>query len=168
MELITKNLILRTVEYSDIDEVARMWEFEKGAVSEDEARKAIAYMQNNHRQNGAGYIFHLCLAVFVKGLNRIIGWCGFDGRTADTLHIFFLIDAEYRNKGYATQCAERLLSYAFDEARVPYVNGGCDKKNTASFRVMSKTGMKQDNFGENGDPLFYIDDEIYHALGTDC
>ena len=163
MELITNNLVLRTVEHSDINEVARMWEFEKGAISLDEAKKAIAYMQNNHMQNKPGYIYHLCFAVFVKGMDTIIGWCGLDGKSTDKLHIFYLLDAAYRNKGYATQCAKKLLSYAFDEARVHHVNGGCDKKNIASFKVMSKIGMQQNDFEENGDPLFYIDNRTYRT-----
>lgn len=78
------------------------------------------------------------------------------------LHIFYSIDPAYRNRGFATQSAERLLSYAFDEAKVPFVNGGCDKDNIASYKVMKKLGMKQDGFEENGDPLFFIDEKTYH------
>ena len=161
MELCTKDLLLKTVTADDIDEVARMWEFEKGSISLEEAQGAIEYMQDNHKKNDLGYIYHLCFAIFEKGKNKIIGWCGLDGKTAGKLHIFFLIDKNYRNKGYATQCAGRLLSYAFDEARVPFVNGGCDKNNVASYKVMMKIGMKQVGFEANGDPLFYIDDEQF-------
>ena len=164
MELFTSDLLLRTVEDSDIKEVARMWEFQKGDISLDEAKSAIEYMKNNHAQNKVGYIYHLCFAVFEKGGNKIIGWCGLDGKIADKLFIFFSIAEEYRNKGYATQSAERLLAYAFDEARVPFVNGGCDKNNIASFKVMAKIGMSQSGFEENGDPLFYIDDTLYRTL----
>jgi RimJ/RimL family protein N-acetyltransferase len=161
MTLHTADLELKTVEASDLDEVARMWAFEKGPISHDEARKAIDYMQANHQKNAPGHIHHLCFAVFVKGESRIIGWCGLDGKTAGKLYIFYMIDAAYRNRGYATQCAARLLSYAFDEAHVPFVNGGCFKDNTASYRVQEKIGMAQNAFEENGDPLFYIDAEMY-------
>jgi len=161
MELHTKDLTLRTVGYKDIEEVARMWSFENGAIPLDEAEKAIEYMQNNHMQNKAGQIYHLCFAIFEKDNNKIIGWCGLDGKTDGKLYIFYLIDAAYRNRGLATQCAERLLSYAFGEARVPYVNGGCDKDNIASHKIMVKIGMRENGFEENGDPLFFIDDELY-------
>ena len=160
MKLETERLVLRTVEVSDIEEVARMWAFEKGSISKEEAQSAIDYMQNNHKKNALGYIYHLCFAVFEKGEHNII-WCGLDGKTADKLHIFYLIDKDYRNKGYATQCANKLLSYAFNEAHVPYVNGGCDKDNIASFKVMVKVGMCKNGFEENGDLIFYIDEEIY-------
>ena len=161
MKLYTNDLVLRTVEASDIEEVARMWEFEKGPISTDEAQKAIDYMQNNHKKNRTGNIYHLCFAVFEKGGNSIIGWCGLDGTTVGKLYIFYLIDKAYRNKGYATQCAGKLLSYAFDEAHVPFVNGGCDKDNVASYKVMMKIGMNKNGTEANGDPLFYIDDELY-------
>ena len=161
MELYTDDLLLKTVTADDIDEVARMWEFEKGSISKEAAQDAIDYMQNNHAKNVVGQIYHLCFAIFVKGKCNIIGWCGLDGKTADKLHIFFLIDKDYRNKGYATQCANRLLSYAFDEAHVPFINGGCDKENVASYKVMVKIGMRKNGFEENGDPLFFIDEKLY-------
>ncbi|HIS68163.1 MAG TPA: GNAT family N-acetyltransferase [Candidatus Gallacutalibacter stercoravium] len=162
MELYTKDLCLRTVNGEDIDEVARMWKFEQGTISAEEAQKAIEYMQNNHKKNKTGCIYHLCLAVLKKHQSSIIGWCGLDGTSAGKLHIFYSIDPAYRNRGYATQCAERLLSYAFDEAKVPFVNGGCDKDNIASYKVMKKLGMKQDGFEKNGDPLFFIEEKTYH------
>lgn len=163
MELYTKDLVLKTVTDADIDEVARMWNFEKGSIPTKEAQKAIDSMQSNHKKNRKGCIYHLCLAVFEKDDPAIIGWCGLDGRCGDKLHLFYLIDAHYRNKGYATQCAEKLLSYAFEEAKVPFVNGGCDKANTASYAVMKKIGLLQSGFEENGDPLFFIDARTYHA-----
>ena len=164
MMLYTSNLILRTVETSDVEEVARMWEFEKGSISTDEALKAIEYMHDNHKKNKPGSIYHFCLAVFKKGCDKVIGWCGLDGKTDGKLHIFYLIDKAYRNKGYASQCAETLISYAFNEVQVPFVNGGCDKDNTASYKVMEKIGMKQIGFEANGDPLFYIDAESYRQM----
>ena len=119
MEMYTDDLTLRTVTFADIGEVARTWEPEKGRIFLDEAQKVIDGMQENHKKNVPGRIHHLCLAVFEKGQDKIIGWCGLDGTAAGTLHIFYIIHADHRNRGYATQCARKLLSYAFDEARVP-------------------------------------------------
>ena len=50
MELYTRNLVLRTVTMEDIDEVARMWNFEKGSISLEDAEKAVKSMQKNHRR----------------------------------------------------------------------------------------------------------------------
>jgi RimJ/RimL family protein N-acetyltransferase len=164
-ELSTASLIMRTVNENDVNEVARMWELE-GPISAEEAQKAIEYMQNNHRMNIVGNIHHICFAVFEKEKNDIVGWCGLDGKTAGKLHLFYSIDSKYRNRGYATQCAAKLLSYAFDEAQVSFVNGGCAKDNIASFKVLIKIGMIENDFEENGDPLFLITKEQYRNINV--
>ena len=165
MELYSNDLLLKTVTNADINEVARMWEFEKGCISLAEAQNAIEYMQNNHKQNRTGYIYHLCFAVYEKDKDRIIGWCGLDGKpgpdNADRMEIFYLIDKEYRSRGYATQCALLLLEYAFEVAKIKKVFGGCDRDNISSFKVLTKSGMVLYQLRENGDPHFFIDDEIY-------
>lgn len=139
-----------------------MWDFENGAIPLLEAEKVLARMEANHAQNRPGQIYHLCLAVTERAVpDRIIGWCGLDGTSGSKLHIFYSIDPAYRGRGYATQAAKALLNYAFREAGVPFVNGGCDKDNLASYRVMEKAGMRPDGEEENGDPLFYIDRQMY-------
>lgn len=160
MELQTEGLSLRTVTDCDLPEVARMWSSD-GPVSLDEAREAIAYMTENHRQNKRGCIRHLCLAVFETGAEQIIGWCGLDGERPGTTDIFYSIDPVYRGRGYATQCAKRLLTYAFEEAGLSDVNGGCYRENKASFRVMEKAGMQPLEPDETGGPVFYMNEEIY-------
>jgi len=168
IELHTDNLSLRTVTDDDIDEVARIWKFEQGSISLAEAKEAIEYMQNNHKQNHTGFIYHLCLAIYEKRKNNIIGWCGLDGQpdpeNPDRMEIFYLVDSAYRNKGYATQCALKLLEYAFDVAKIKHVFGGCDKENISSFKVLSKSGMVLFRIMENGDPRFFMDRDIYEKL----
>lgn len=164
MELYTADLVLRTVTERDLPEVMRMWDFENGAISAEEAQKAIVYMQSNHKRNKAGCIYHLCFAVLKKDSDTIIGWCGLDGRDGKKLHIFYLMEPGQRKKGYAVQSAERLLSYAFDEMKVPFINGGCAKENIASYKVMQKIGMQPDGCEENGDPLFFLDADTYRQI----
>jgi len=170
MELHTDNLSLKIVTIEDIDEVARMWNFEQGNISLADAKEAIEYMQNNHKQNHIGTIYHLCFAIYEKGKSNIIGWCGLDGKpdleSPDRMEIFYLIDSAYRNKGYATQCALKLLEYAFEVAKIGHVFGGCDKENISSFKVLAKSGMVLFEIGDNGDPRFFIDRDIYEKLKT--
>ena len=170
MELYTSDLLLKTVTDEDINEVARMWEFEKGSISLSEAKKAIEYMQGNHELNHTGYIYHLCFAIYEKGKNSIIGWCGLDGKpdpdNPKRMEIFYLIDKDYRNKGYATQCALTLIEYAFEVAKIEKIFGGCFKDNLSSFKVLAKSGMVLFKIRDNGDPKFFIDKEIYEKLKT--
>ena len=71
------------------------------------------------------------------------------------------IDSAYRGRGYALQAARAVLGYAFTKAGAPFVNGGCDKDNRASYRVMEKAGMRRAGEHENGDPIFYLSKETY-------
>jgi len=170
LELHTADLLLKTVTDDDINEVARMWKFEEGSISLTEAKEAIEYMRNNHKQNRAGFIYHLCLAVYEKGKDSIIGWCGLDGKPEaekpERMEIFYLIDGAYRNKGYATQCALKLLEYAFEVAKIERVFGGCDKGNISSFKVLAKSGMVLFKGRDNDDPRFFIDKAIYEKTNA--
>ena len=158
MKLITENLILRTVTMQEIAEVARTWDLIEGGVSRGQARKTIRRMRRNHRQNRAGHLEHLCFAIFEQGKGEIIGWCGLDGRCVPgRTVIFYLIARAYRGRGYATQCARRLIAYAFEDAGLRRVDGGCAKDNATSRRVMEKAGMVLVGTEKNGDPLFCIE-----------
>lgn len=156
MNLLTNDLTLRTVTNSDIDEIARMWNFFQGGVPIDEAYGALAYMTENHARNKNGQFYHLCLAVCKKDDPlQIWGWCGLDGKEhPERPEIYVLLHEAIRNKGYGTQCVKALLTYAFNVAGLSSVHGGCDKQNIASAKMMEKGGMRHYGNAENGDPLF--------------
>ena len=152
----TDRLILHYVTEDDLAEVARTWPSDHRPVSEVEAQGVISYMRGNYAKNTAGCIVHLCLAVCSAEEPRtIMGWCGLDGSKNHTEpEIFILLNEEYRNKGYGTQCVKELLRIAAEDHSLPGVHGGCDKDNIASRRAMEKGGMIQYGTEENGDPLF--------------
>ena len=156
MDILTDDLILRTVTDNDIDEIVRMWDFFRGGVSLEEAHGALAYMTENHARNANGSLYHLCLAVCKKeNPKRILGWCGLDGKEhPDRPEVFVLLHEDSRNKGYGTQCVKALLAYAFGVVGLTQVHGGCDKRNIASAKMMEKAGMRRYSSEENGDPLF--------------
>lgn len=158
IELLTNDLILRTVTVADIEEVARMWMYPH-ATTIEEAYKALENMENNSKNNQPKVIRHLCLGVFRKQVpKQIIGWCGLDGKAEQGKTVlFYMIDENYRNQGYATQCAKELLRYAFEDMDYDIIYGGCAKDNTESYRVMQKSGMVQTSLYENGDYLFTMD-----------
>ena len=158
IELLTNDLILRTVTVADIEEVARMWMYPH-ATTIEEAYKALENMENNSKNNQPKAIRHLCLGVFRKQVpKQIIGWCGLDGKAEQGKTVlFYMIDENYRNQGYATQCAKELLRYAFEDMDYDIIYGGCAKDNTESYRVMQKSGMVQTSLYENGDYLFTMD-----------
>ncbi len=162
IELLTNDLILRTVTIADVEEVARMWMYPH-ATTIEEAYKALENMENNRKNNQPKAIRHLCLGVFLKQVpKQIIGWCGLDGRTEQGKTVlFYMIDENYRNQGYATQCAMELLRYAFEDMDYDIIYGGCAKENIESYRVMQKAGMVQTSLYENGDYIFSMDKTIF-------
>jgi len=155
-----RNLTLRTVSHDDLYEVVRMWNFEKGNISLEEAEKAIIWMSENHKLNQLHKLVHFCLAIFENNTNRIIGWCGLDGRSIDNktenrIHIFYLIDKDYRKLGYATECAKKVLEYGFEKIELGRIDGGCAKDNIGSHKILEKIGMKKiDN--KNDDSYHYF------------
>lgn len=156
MDYQTENLILHFVTEDDLAEVARTWPADHHPLPDAEAREAIAAMRGNYEKNTKGGIHHLCLAVCGKERpGTIMGWCGLDGgRDPAEPEIFILLDEEYRNRGYGTQCVKELLRIAAEDYALPGVHGGCAKENIASARAMEKGGMLQVGTEENGDPLF--------------
>ena len=156
MDLSTEHLLLRRVTEADLAEVARTWPSEHRPVSEAEAAAAIDRMRGNYERNTKGCVYHLCHAVCLEDKpDTIMGWCGLDGRRSRTEpEIFILLDEEYRNKGYGTQCVRELLRMAVDDYGLQSVHGGCAKDNIASRRAMEKGGMTQYGTEDNGDPLF--------------
>ena len=75
---------------------------------------------------------------------RIIGGCDTDlshseDRSYATLG--WIVNREYRNRGYASEAAAALLDFTFENLGVDKVYAQCDIRNPASFAVMRKIGM---------------------------
>ena len=141
IKLQTKSLLLRTVTHNDVEEVARMWKFEEGEISIEEAKKAIDKMEENHKKNCIHKIVYICFAVFELNCDKIIGWCGLgtghpESMDKNRIEIFYLIDKSYRRKGYATECATKLLEYGFEKMQVDRIDGGCAKVNNRNIRFL--------------------------------
>ena len=152
----TEELILHYINMNDAGEVARTWPSDHRPVSAEEAEGVISYIRDSYTKNTAGYVSHLILAVCHRDRpGTVMGWCGLDGRGSRTEpEIFILLDEEYRNKGYGTQCVKELLRIAAEDYSLQSVHGGCAKDNFASMRAMEKGGMVRYGTEDNGDPLF--------------
>ena len=156
MDYKTDRLILHFVTEDDLAEVKRTWPSDHRPVSEEEAHGVISYLRSNYERNTTGCIYHLCLAVCdAEEPKTFMGWCGLDGSKSHTEpEVFIMLDEEYRNKGYGTECVKELLRIAVEDFSLQSVHGGCAKDNIASCRAMEKGGMNRYGTEENGDPLF--------------
>jgi RimJ/RimL family protein N-acetyltransferase len=74
-----------------------------------------------------------------------IGGMGFHGAPDETgaVEIGYDIVPAYRNCGYATEMAHRLIAWAFAQARITVVKAGCFSDNIGSIRVLEKVGMQR-------------------------
>lgn len=167
MEYKLNEITLKTVNHNDINEVARMWELNDRGISHEEAGRTINWMLENHKQNQLHRIYHICFAIFYNETNRIIGWCGLDGRSSDNdnkLHIFYMIDKEYRRRCYATESAKKLLEYGFRNMEVDKIDGGCAKENIGSKKILEKIGMKRMDDNEDGSLQYIMTSKNYFDL----
>jgi [ribosomal protein S5]-alanine N-acetyltransferase len=90
-----------------------------------------------------------------------VGSCGFKGPPdADGVaEISYGVDPDHRGKGYATEAAEALVTYAFGDPRVRVVRAHTSPEANASTRVLTKCGLRY--LGEVTDP----EDGLVLALG---
>lgn len=72
-----------------------------------------------------------------------MGDIGFKGvpDKAGVVEIGYRILPEYRNKDIATEAVKGLIEWAFQQAGVNSVVAECDATNSASIRVLEKSGM---------------------------
>ncbi|MBW4630724.1 MAG: GNAT family N-acetyltransferase [Iphinoe sp. HA4291-MV1] len=50
----------------------------------------------------------------------------------------------YCGRGYATEAAQILLTYGFAHRKLHRITSICDTRNTASFRLMERLGMRRE------------------------
>ena len=75
----------------------------------------------------------------------IIGDMGFKGPPDETgrVEIGYSIIPEYRNQGYATEMACRLIAWALQQPGVTSVIAECLHNNLGSIKVLEKAGMQR-------------------------
>jgi RimJ/RimL family protein N-acetyltransferase len=117
------------------------------------------------RQDGAC----LVLAVVLPEANQVIGKV--IGDVSLTLHsqahrqgeIGFVFHPDYKGQGYATEASQALLTFGFTTWNLHRIFGRCDARNTASYKLMERLGMRREAHfihneifkGEWGDELVY-------------
>jgi [ribosomal protein S5]-alanine N-acetyltransferase len=76
--------------------------------------------------------------------NAVVGSCGFKGSpTPDgVVEIAYGVAPEHQGKGYATEAAQALVSYAFSHSRVRVVRAHTLPQTNASTRVLAKCGFQ--------------------------
>ena len=151
MEVIrTERLVLRDFEEADWEavhsygsdlEVVRYMDW--GPNTQEETKKfiqrAIAHQKEQPRR-----IY--TLAIVLKPKNKLIGGCGIYVSNPENREgwIGYCLNRNLWRQGYATETAKALLKFGFDQLNLHRIFATCDSANTASARVLEKTGMQRE------------------------
>ncbi|MBW4553406.1 MAG: GNAT family N-acetyltransferase [Aphanocapsa sp. GSE-SYN-MK-11-07L] len=57
--------------------------------------------------------------------------------------LLYALLPEFTKKGYATEAANRIVEYCFDQLSYQYILASCNQPNLESSKVAAKLGMKQ-------------------------
>lgn len=156
----TGRLILREFAMSDFHDFVHLYRNPK-----DVAFLPALQDEATERQKLADYIATMypfyeygLWAIIEKSTGKLIGRAGIEHRTVnDTTYreIGYLIDADYRNMGYATECCNAILQFAKNYGMhelILYVN----KKNVPSIALAKKLNFSLWLEQTDGTNEFYI------------
>ena len=78
----------------------------------------------------------------------MIGGCGIRRETelSSVANLGWAVNPDFQKKGYATEAAGALIKFGFETLNLSVIYATCDTRNTPSFRVMEKLGMKRVGF----------------------
>jgi ribosomal-protein-alanine N-acetyltransferase len=105
--------------------------------------EALPFFLEEMEQNPSGPIWD---GIIIHRADKvIIGDMGFVGGGPDAagvVEIGYSIIPEYRNLGYATEMAQALIRWAFQQQEIKVVIASCLYDNIGSIKVLEKVGMR--------------------------
>ena len=143
----TERLLLRPPEYSDVPAMAVLlgdYDVAKNLASvphpygEDDARTFVTRTAEA-RAKGEGY----CFAILRKEDLAFVGCCGLHLK-GGRYELGYWLGKPFWNRGYATEAARKLASFAFHDLKAEGVWAGWFHDNPASGRVLEKLGARPD------------------------
>jgi len=83
--------------------------------------------------------------MWLRNEGKQVGRCGFTGPPGPdgVVEIAYGVDPDYQGRGYATEAAKGLVSFAFGDPRVGIVRAHTSPQENASTRVLTKCGFSR-------------------------
>lgn len=170
LPLLTPRLTIRRFTLDDVEQIhetyaapASGWPLAPGGVSvdlEDTRRVVERIIDIYEAWDGLGP-----WAVETLEEPFVIGDCGLfrcqDPWARGELELGYRLRPASWGRGYATEAARAVLTYAFEELGAPRVVADADAANAASLRVLEKIGMRV--IGGDGMTLWYEADAPEHG-----
>ena len=147
MEMMTKRLTIRPIRTGDEKEIHEY--------AGDKSLTMMYFLPNETFEETAEFVkknadewksadqTNFEFVILLDG--RIIGGCDCDlGHSKDRSYatLGWIINKNYRNRGYASEAASAILDFAFENLKISKVYAQCDINNPASYGVMRRIGMK--------------------------
>lgn len=164
MYITTERLIIRKFEFEDWQDVYEyisnsnvMKYIPEGVFTEEETKEFI-----NRNKGDAAEKF----PVVLKNEKVVIGHIAFFKYFGEhTYEIGWVFNPKYYNKGYASEAAQAVLKFGFEEMKLHRIIATCQPENIPSYRVMEKIGMRREGYFKkcipSGNEWW---DEYYYAM----
>lgn len=159
----TSRLLLRHLEPGDLDDLFALYSdpevrryIPEGTLSYEETKEELAWFLDGHPAHPELGLW----ATIDKATGQFIGRCGLLPWTIDGRHeveVAYMLSRAYWGQGLATEAAQAIMDYGFQELRLPRLICLVDAENLASIRVATKIGMTFEREGsdEKGPFLLY-------------
>jgi len=151
----TDRLILRNFTYDDKNEFysitrdTKLYETlpEDHMYSMNEISEIIDWFIRQYDNNSLENIPKFPLAIILKEGNKLIGNIGIGHYSDDKskMEIFYFINSEYWNKGYASEAVNVFLKYVKNNNLATSLIGAVVPYNTASIKILTKNRFKKSN-----------------------
>lgn len=141
----TARLIVRELTLADLDDMfvfcrdpeVMKYVGDLKPFSYERTRQEIEYAQESYREHGFGE-----WAFVEMTSNRLAGYGGLLMPPHSKIpEVSYLLAREFWGKGYATEVATAIVTYAFTQLELEEVGASLDPGNAASRRVLEKIGM---------------------------
>ena len=152
MNLTTERLLLRNYKTEDWERVhiyGSNPDFSKyelwGPNTLEDTHKFVTEMVQQAETNPR---YKFDFAVCLKDSGLLIGGCGIRRETelSQVANLGWAINPEFQSKGYATEAAMALIEFGFQRLNLSVIYATCDTRNSPSYKVMEKLGMKKVGF----------------------
>ncbi len=148
--------------YQSLPEVAQYQHWEPRSL--EEVRRKLGEWTAMRRLEGEGT---LAFAVVTRVERRLIGDVSLRVTDAESRQgtFGFTLNPAWQGKGYATEACRALLKIGFEDLNLHRLYACCDARNTGSWRVMERLGMRREaHFREHALFKGGWDEEFYYAL----
>lgn len=112
-----------------------------GELNAEQVERLVRGMSKKNEELGFGI-----WPVVHKAEHRVIGECGITqipGHEPD-IEIAWVFNKRYHGRGYATEAARGVMSFAFSELRIARLYALIDRFNAPSIAVANRLGMRYD------------------------